>query len=236
LQEIKDNISAISRDISRICIERGIDPDSITIVAVTKTVDTDRMNYAIECGIRNIGENRVQEIMAKYENVKGNVNWHLIGHLQTNKVKYIIDKVALIHSVDSLRLAEEISKRAERAGMVKDVLVQVNVAQEETKFGIEYESIDSFVEQLSSFPGIRVKGLMTIAPYYEDAERTRPVFRRLKEKYDMLATAAVSNVEMKYLSMGMSNDYKVAIEEGSNMVRIGTGIFGARNYDINKGV
>ncbi|NLK34941.1 MAG: YggS family pyridoxal phosphate-dependent enzyme, partial [Gracilibacteraceae bacterium] len=226
----------ISRDISRICIERGIDPDSITIVAVTKTVDTDRMNYAIECGIRNIGENRVQEIMAKYENVKGNVNWHLIGHLQTNKVKYIIDKVALIHSVDSLRLAEEISKRAERAGMVKDVLVQVNVAQEETKFGIEYESIDSFVEQLSSFPGIRVKGLMTIAPYYEDAERTRPVFRRLKEKYDMLATAAVSNVEMKYLSMGMSNDYKVAIEEGSNMVRIGTGIFGARNYDINKGV
>ncbi|MGI6586651.1 MAG: YggS family pyridoxal phosphate-dependent enzyme [Lutisporaceae bacterium] len=236
MQEIKDNISAISRDISRICIERGIDPDSITIVAVTKTVDTDRMNYAIECGIRNIGENRVQEIMAKYENVKGNVNWHLIGHLQTNKVKYIIDKVALIHSVDSLRLAEEISKRAERAGMVKDVLVQVNVAQEETKFGIEYESIDSFVEQLSSFPGIRVKGLMTIAPYYEDAERTRPVFRRLKEKYDMLATAAVSNVEMKYLSMGMSNDYKVAIEEGSNMVRIGTGIFGARNYDINKGV
>ena len=236
MQDIKDNISAISRDIREICIKRGIDPDSITIVAVTKTVDTDRMNYAIECGIRNIGENRVQEIMAKYENVKGNVNWHLIGHLQTNKVKYIIDKVALIHSVDSLRLAEEISKRAERAGMVKDVLVQVNVAQEETKFGIEYESIDSFVEQLSSFPGIRVKGLMTIAPYYEDAERTRPVFRRLKEKYDMLATAAVSNVEMKYLSMGMSNDYKVAIEEGSNMVRIGTGIFGARNYDINKGV
>lgn len=236
MQDIKDNISAISRDIREICIKRGIDPDSITIVAVTKTVDIGRINYAIKCGINNIGENRVQEIMAKYDNVEGNVNWHLIGHLQTNKVKYIIDKVALIHSVDSLSLAEEISKRAERAGIVKDVLVQVNVAQEETKFGIEYESIDSFVEQLSRFPGIRVKGLMTIAPYFEDAELTRPVFRRLKEKYDMLAAASVSNVEMKYLSMGMTNDYKVAIEEGSNMVRIGTGIFGARNYDINKGV
>ncbi|HQE66825.1 MAG TPA: YggS family pyridoxal phosphate-dependent enzyme, partial [Bacillota bacterium] len=207
-------------------------PDSITIIAVTKTVDPDRMNYAIKCGIRNIGENKVQEIMAKYENIEENVNWHLIGHLQTNKVKYIIDKVALIHSVDSIGLAEEISKRAEKAGLVKDVLVQVNVAQEETKFGIEYDDTDSFVERLSGFSGIRVKGLMTIAPYYDDAELARPVFRQLKEKFDMLAAAGIPNINMKYLSMGMTNDYKVAIEEGSNMVRIGTGIFGARNYDL----
>ena len=190
------------------------------------------MNYAIKCGSRNIGENKVQEIMAKYENIEESVNWHLIGHLQTNKVKYIIDKVALIHSVDSIGLAEEINKRAEKAGLVKDVLVQVNVAQEETKFGIEYDDTDSFVERLSGLPGIRVKGLMTIAPYYDDAELARPVFRRLKEKFDMLAAAGIPNVDMKYLSMGMTNDYKVAIEEGSNMVRIGTGIFGARNYDL----
>ena len=232
MQEIRDSIKNISQDIRDICIRTGRDPGGVTIIAVTKTVDTDHINYAIECGIQNIGENKVQEIMAKYENIEGNVNWHLIGHLQTNKVKYIIDKVGLIHSIDSISLAEEISRRAEKAGLVKDVLVQVNVAQEDTKFGIDYEEIDGFVKQLSQLGGIRVKGLMTIAPYYEDKEFVRPVFKRLKEKFDMLAKADIPNVEMKYLSMGMTNDYKLAIEEGSNMVRIGTGIFGARNYNI----
>jgi len=232
LQEIRDNIANISRNIRDICVRTGKDPGSITIIAVTKTVAADRINYALGCGIHNIGENKVQEIMAKYENVEGNVNWHLIGHLQTNKVKYIIDKVELIHSVDSLSLAEEISRRALKAGLVKNILVQVNVAQEDTKFGVDYEETDSFVKQLSELPGIRVKGLMTIAPYYEDTELVRPVFRRLKEKYDDLAEANITNVEMKYLSMGMTNDFKAAIEEGSNMVRIGTGIFGTRNYNI----
>lgn len=231
MQEIRDNISSISQDIRDICIRTGKDPDSVTIVAVTKTIDTDRINYAIGYGIQNIGENKVQEVMAKFDNVDKNVNWHLIGHLQTNKVKYIIDKVAVIHSLDSISLAEEISRRAEKAGLVKDVLVQVNVAEEETKFGIEYGEIDSFIKQLSQLGGIRVKGLMTIAPHYEDTEFVRPVFRKLKEKFDMLAKVDIPNVEMKYLSMGMTNDYKHAIEEGSNMVRIGTGIFGARNYD-----
>ncbi len=231
MQEIRDNIDDISRDIRDICIKAGKDPDSVTLIAVTKTVEPERINYAISCGIRNIGENKVQEVMAKYENIEGNVNWHLIGHLQTNKVKYIIDKAALIHSVDSISLAEEISKRAEKAGLVKDVLVQVNVAQEETKFGIGYDEIDGFVRQLSKMPGIRVRGLMTIAPYYEDIDFARPIFRRLKEKYDSLSKAGIPNVDMKYLSMGMTNDYKVAIQEGSNMVRIGTGIFGARNYN-----
>ena len=232
MQEIRDNIDTISQDIRDICIRAGKDPGNVTIIAVTKTVDTDRINYAIGCGIQNIGENKVQEIMNKYENIEGNVNWHLIGHLQTNKVKYIIDKVALIHSIDSIGLAEEINRRAEKAGLVKDVLVQVNVAQEDTKFGIDYEEIDSFVKQLSQMGSIRVKGLMTIAPYYEDSELARPVFKRLKEKFDMLAKADIPNVEMKYLSMGMTNDYKLAIEEGSNMVRIGTGIFGKRSYNI----
>jgi pyridoxal phosphate enzyme (YggS family) len=232
LQEIRDNINAIYREIKDICEKTGRDPDGVTVIAVTKTVDTDRINYAIGCGIGNIGENKVQEVMAKYENIEGNVNWHLIGHLQTNKVKYIIDKVALIHSVDSISLAEEISKRAEKAGLVRDILVQVNVADEDTKFGIGYEEVDGFVLQLSRLPGIKVKGLMTIAPYFEDPELVRPVFRKLKEKFDMLAGSGIPNVEMKHLSMGMTNDYRQAIEEGSNMIRIGTGIFGARNYNI----
>jgi PLP dependent protein len=232
LQEIRDNIRTISQDIRDICMKAGKDPDSITLIAVTKTVDTDRINYAIGCGIQNIGENKVQEVMAKFDNIEKNVNWHLIGHLQTNKVKYIIDKVALIHSVDSISLAAEISRRSEKAGLVKDVLIQVNIAEEETKFGIEYDEIDSFIKQLSQFGGIKVKGLMTIAPYFEDTELVRPVFRQLKEKFDMLAEANIQNVEMKFLSMGMTHDYKLAIEEGSNMVRIGTGIFGVRNYNI----
>ncbi|MEA4846281.1 MAG: YggS family pyridoxal phosphate-dependent enzyme, partial [Clostridiaceae bacterium] len=143
MQKIKDNIISISRDIRDICLKSGRDPDSVTIIAVTKTVAPDRMNFAIECGIRNIGENKVQEIMAKYENIEEKVNWHLIGHLQTNKVKYIIDKVALIHSVDSISLAEEISKRAEKAGLAKDVLVHVNIAQDETKFGRGSEELVS---------------------------------------------------------------------------------------------
>ena len=232
MQEIRDNIRSISQDIRDICIRTGKDPESVTIIAVTKTIDTDRIKYAIDCGIQNIGENKVQEVMSKFDNIERNVNWHLIGHLQTNKVKYIIDKVALIHSVDSISLAEEISRRAEKAGLVMDVLIQVNVAEEDTKFGIEYGEIDGFIKQLSKLEGIMVKGLMTIAPNYEDTELVRPVFRQLKEKFDMLAKADIPNVEMKYLSMGMTNDFKMAIEEGSNMVRIGTGIFGARNYNI----
>lgn len=232
MQIIKNNISEIHQNIKDICRRTGRDSDSITIIAVTKTIEPDRINYAIECGIENIGENKVQEIMAKYENIKKNVNLHLIGHLQTNKVKYIIDKVELIHSVDSIGLAQEIGRRAEKVGLIKNILVQVNVAQEDTKFGIAYEDVDSFLKQLSQLSQIRVKGLMTVAPYYEDIELVRPVFRRLKEKYDILAKADIPNVEMKYLSMGMTNDYKLAIEEGSNMIRIGTGIFGARNYNI----
>jgi len=230
LQDIRDNIDNISRSIREVCEKAGRNPEDITLIAVTKTIAPERINYAIGCGIQDIGENKVQEVMSKYENIEGNVNWHLIGHLQTNKVKYIIDKVALIHSVDSLDLAEEIDKRAKKAGIVKDVLVQVNVAQEDTKFGIEYKDTEVFMRQLSKLEGVRVKGLMTIAPYSEDPEQVRPVFRQLKEMYDTLVAAGIDNIDMKYLSMGMTNDYKVAIEEGSNMVRIGTGIFGARNY------
>jgi pyridoxal phosphate enzyme (YggS family) len=231
LDSIKANIDAIRDEIKKVCLKSGRNPDEITIIAVTKTIEPERINLAVDCGATNLGENKVQEIMDKYDAVNKNVKWHLIGHLQTNKVKYIIDKVGLIHSIDSVKLAEEISRRAEKDNLIKDVLVQVNVAKEETKFGIDIEETIDFVKSISVFDNIRIKGLMTIAPYSEDPEGVRPVFRRLKEKFDELAKMNISNTEMKYLSMGMSNDYKIAIEEGANMVRIGTAIFGKRNYN-----
>lgn len=232
MQEINDNIRRIQAEIAGICSQTGRNPEDITLIAVTKTVDPDRINHAIDCGIGHVGENKVQEVTAKYDFISKKVKWHLIGHLQTNKVKYIIDKVDLIHSLDSQSLAQEINKRAEKAGIVKEVLIQVNVAKEESKFGIDFEDIDSFLYSLAGLSNIRVCGLMTIAPYYEDPELVRPVFKQLKIKFDALSKSDLPNIEMRYLSMGMTNDFTVAIEEGANMVRIGTGIFGKRNYNI----
>lgn len=230
LDDIQVNVAEIKEEIKQICNRLGRNPENITLVVVTKTVEPERINYAVDCGVSNLGENKVQEIVDKYETVSKNIKWHLIGHLQTNKVKYIIDKVELIHSVDSVKLAEEISKKAEKYDITKDVLVQVNVAEEESKFGIGLDEAVNFVKSISVFDNIRIKGLMTIAPYSEDPEGVRLVFRQLKEKFDELSQMNLPNVEMKYLSMGMSNDYQIAIEEGSNMVRIGTAIFGKRNY------
>lgn len=229
--EIRENLLNIRSNIAEVCAKLGRNPDDICLIAVTKTVDVDRINHCIECGARDIGENKVQEIMDKYEKISKDVKWHLIGHLQSNKVKYIIDKVDLIHSVDSISLAQEINSRAEKNALIKEVLVQVNVADEESKFGIEYDRTESFVREISQLGNIRVKGLMTIAPLFEDVENARPVFRALKQKFDELNIMKIPDVEMKYLSMGMTNDYRIAIEEGSNMVRVGTGIFGKRNYN-----
>lgn len=230
MDDIQVNIADIKEEIKQICQSCDRNPEDITLIVVTKTVDPERINYAVDCGVSNLGENKVQEIMDKYETVSKNIKWHLIGHLQTNKVKYIIDKVELIHSVDSVKLAEEISKRAEKYDITKDVLVQINVAEEETKFGIELEEAVNFVKSISEFNNIRIKGLMTIAPYSDNPEGVRLVFRKLREKFDELSQMNLPNTEMKYLSMGMSNDYHIAIEEGANMIRIGTAIFGKRNY------
>jgi PLP dependent protein len=230
LDDIQVNIADIKEEIKQICQNCGRSPDDVTLVVVTKTVDPERINYAVDSGVSNLGENKVQEIMDKYEAVSKNIKWHLIGHLQTNKVKYIIDKVELIHSVDSVKLAEEISKRAEKYDITKDVLVQINVAKEESKFGIDLDEAVNFVKSISVFDNIRIKGLMTIAPYSENPEGVRLVFRQLKEKFDELSQMSLPNTEMKYLSMGMSNDYQIAIEEGANMIRIGTAIFGKRDY------
>ncbi len=230
--EIKNNLEIIQSKIVKACERSGRNPAELEIIAVTKTIDIESIDYALDCGINSIGENKVQEIMDKYPKIQKPVKWHLIGHLQTNKVKYIIDKVDLIHSLDSISLAEEINKRAAKLSLIKDVLIQVNVAEEESKFGIGYDEVDSFIEQLQGFDNIRVRGFMTIAPYFEDPEQVRPYFRRLKQKFDEYQKKELKGNDIEFLSMGMTNDYEVAAEEGANLLRIGTGIFGARNYNV----
>jgi pyridoxal phosphate enzyme (YggS family) len=190
------------------------------------------LKEAYDAGARVFGENKVQEIVDKYDQMPSDVKWHMIGHLQRNKVKYIVDKVAMIHSVDSLRLAETIEKEAEKKDVVVPILIEVNVAQEESKFGLKPEEVLPFIEQIASFPHIQIKGLMTIAPYVENAEENREIFRELKKLSVDIAAKNINNVTMSVLSMGMTGDYMVAVQEGATMVRVGTGIFGARNYAI----
>jgi pyridoxal phosphate enzyme (YggS family) len=227
---IAENIEKVKARIRAAAERSGRDPADIKIIAVTKTVSPERIARTVDCGLTELGENRVQELCAKYEQVDRRCNWHLIGHLQTNKVKYIIDKVSLIHSLDRTELAEEIHKRALKEGKVIDALVQVNAAGEETKFGVPVEQAKTFVCEMSKFPNIKVRGLMTIAPLAKDPEEVRWVFETLRKlRIDINNECADNiNINMDYLSMGMSGDFEVAIEEGSNMVRIGTAIFGER--------
>lgn len=230
---ISENIERVRERIERAAKKSGREAADIKIIAVTKTIDVQRIVKAIELGITDIGENRVQELCEKYDRININnigigFNWHMIGHLQTNKVKYIINKVHMIQSLDRVELAREIQKRAEKVNRILDVLVQVNVAREETKFGLFKEQVPEFVKILAGFKNIRVKGLMTIAPYAKDPEDVRHIFRELRKLLIDIKKENIDNIDMDYLSMGMSNDFEVAIEEGSNMVRIGTAIFGER--------
>jgi pyridoxal phosphate enzyme (YggS family) len=199
------------------------------LVAVTKTVDVDTINEAIDFGITDIGENRVQELTKKIDLIGDRVNYHLIGHLQTNKVKYIIDKVKLIHSLDRISLAKELDKRAKQNDLIINTLVQVNVAEEDTKFGLEVSQVLPFIEQVLAYDSIRIRGLMTMAPYTDDEVLLRKVFRTMYELKEKILSQDYENLSMDYLSMGMTNDYKIALEEGSNMIRVGSGIFGERN-------
>lgn len=204
--------------------------EDVLLVAVTKLHTAEEINEAIDCGITDIGENKVQEIMDKFDHVKP-VRWHLIGHLQTNKVKYIIDKVSMIYSVDSLKLAQEINKRAEQHGLVMDILIQVNSAMEESKFGITTEETGQLIKDiLDTCPHVRIRGLMCIAPFEENPEDARIYFEEVKKQYDEYGGIQHERLDFKYLSMGMSNDFQVAIEAGSNLIRVGTLIFGARDY------
>ncbi|MEN3037633.1 MAG: YggS family pyridoxal phosphate-dependent enzyme [Candidatus Kryptonium sp.] len=226
---IAENIYKIRQKIREVCQKVGRDPNEITIVAVTKTVPVDKIKEAISAGINDIGENRVQELLEKRSYIE-NVRWHFVGHLQTNKVKYIVDFVHLIHSVDSLKLALEIEKRAKKINRIIDVLIEVNTSGEKTKHGVKPEETIELAKQISeSCEFIRIKGLMTVAAYLPDPEDVRPMFRLLKQISDEIKKLDIKNVEMKHLSMGMSNDYLIAVEEGATIVRIGTAIFGPRN-------
>ncbi len=229
---IKENIEYITSIKNKAAEAAGRKGDEVLLCAVTKTRPPEDLNEAIDAGITDIGENKVQEIMDKYEHVKP-VRWHLIGHLQTNKVKYIIDKVSMIHSVDSTKLADEINKRAEQHDLTMDILIQVNSAMEESKFGITTEETEGMIKYiLENCPNIRIKGLMCMAPFDENPENVRIFFSMVKEQYDKFAKIDHERLDFKYLSMGMSHDFEVAIAEGSNLIRVGTAIFGARDYSM----
>lgn len=227
---IEQNITDILKNIEVSAKKVNKSLEDITVIAVTKTVDSDRALQAFEAGLNNLGENRVQEFVKKYEIMKDyHIDWHIIGHLQKNKVKYIIGKVKLIHSLESLSLAEEIDKRSKQHEIVTDVLVELNIAEEDSKFGINKDNLIDFIKSLEVFENIRIVGLMTVAPYTENKEEVRWVFREMKQLYDKVSNMIFKNVDIKFLSMGMTNDYDVAIEEGANIIRIGTAIFGSRN-------
>ena len=226
-----DNLREVQENIRLACEKSGRDPDEVTLIAVSKTKPISMIKEIYQGGIRKFGENKVQDLTDKYEAMPKDIEWHMIGHLQRNKVKYIVDKVAMIHSVDSLRLAEEISKEAVKKQVTVNILVEVNVAGEDTKFGFSMEETEEVVKAFSKLPGLNVEGLMTSAPYVTDSEENRKFFRGLKQLCVDINSKNIDNIHMGVLSMGMTNDYMIAIEEGATHVRVGTAIFGDRNYD-----
>ena len=226
------NYNAVKENIKKACEQAGRSQEEVTLLAVSKTKPVDMLMDVYHAGARDFGENKVQELVDKIPQLPSDIRWHLIGHLQRNKVKYIVDKVYLIHSVDSLRLAEEISREAVKKQVEVNILIEVNVAEEESKFGVSVADTEELVRQIAVLPGIHIQGLMTIAPYVENPEQNRPVFRALKKLAVDIKMKNIDNVHMDVLSMGMTGDYEVAVEEGATMVRVGTGIFGERDYSI----
>ena len=228
---IKENLQSVQDNIKEICRKCGRNPDDVTLIAVSKTKPNEMLMEAYDSGIREFGENYVQELSDKIETLPDDINWHMIGHLQRNKVKYIVGKVAMIHSVDSLRLAEAIDNESSKKGVKTDILVEVNAANEENKFGVTLEEAEDFIRQLSHFDNIVVRGLMTSAPLVDNPEKNRVFFRQLRQLLVDINAKNIDNIHMDVLSMGMTNDYDIAIEEGATHVRVGTAIFGARNYN-----
>lgn len=227
---LKENLKLVDEKICTACKNAERNRKDVTLIAVSKTKPVETLREAYDLGVRVFGENKVQELCDKYEALPKDIHWHMIGHLQRNKVKYIIDKVDLIHSVDSIRLAETIEKEAAKKDIVARILVEVNVAGEDTKFGLAPEEVDGFIDEISTYSHIEVAGLMTIAPYVQNPEENRSIFARLRKLSVDIASKNVDNVNVSILSMGMTNDYEVAVEEGATMVRVGTGIFGERDY------
>ena len=227
---IKTNLNEVEQNILSACKKSGRNREEITLIAVSKTKPVELLNEAYEAGMRNFGENKVQEMCDKYEVMAKDIAWHMIGHLQTNKVKYLIGKTALIHSVDSYKLACEIEKQAAKHDCIMDILIEVNIAEEESKFGLLENDVIDLVKQVAKLPHVKIRGLMTVAPYVVDSEENRPFFRKIKQLSVDINNQNIDNVSMDILSMGMTGDYQVAIEEGATMVRVGTGIFGERDY------
>lgn len=227
---LKENLAFVENEIQEACVRAGRVREEVTLIAVSKTKPVSELWEAYSLGVRVFGENKVQELADKYEALPKDIHWHMIGHLQRNKVKYIIDKVDLIHSVDSIRLAETIEKEAAKKNITVNILIEVNVAGEESKFGVSPKELPGFVVEVAKFPHIRVQGLMTIAPFVENSEENRAIFESLRKLSVDIEEKNVDNITMRVLSMGMTNDYSVAVEEGATMVRVGTGIFGARDY------
>ena len=231
---LKENLSEVEERIQAACERAGRKRDEVTLIAVSKTKPPHMLQEAYDLGVRVFGENKVQEIREKYEILPQDIQWHMIGHLQTNKVKYIIDKVKLIHSVDSLKLGETIEKEAAKQNRIMDILLEVNVAQESSKFGLKTEEVIPLMEKFSQLPHLRVKGLMTIAPFVENPEENRKHFKKLYQLYVDIKSKNIDNGTMSVLSMGMTGDFEVAVEEGATMIRVGTGIFGSRQIGEKK--
>ncbi len=231
---IRENLEKVRENIVKAAKDAGRDPGSVTLIAVSKTKPVSMLQEAYDAGVRDFGENKVQEITEKYPQLPKDIRWHMIGHLQTNKVKYIVDKVTMIHSVDSLKLASEISRQAVKHDTTVDILIEVNVAGEESKFGVSPAQAPELVMQISKLPGIRIRGLMTVAPPVSDPTENKPVFCALSQLLVDIDAKNIDNVNMDCLSMGMSGDYTVAIAEGATLVRVGTSIFGEREYRVDR--
>ncbi len=229
---IKSNLLEVHKNMRKACEKAGRSESDVELIAVSKTKPVSDLMEAYESGCRIFGENKVQELVDKYNVMPKDIKWHMIGHLQRNKVKYIVDKTALIHSVDSLKLAEEISREALKKQVQVAILIEVNVAGEDTKFGVKPEETEELVRRAAVLPGISIKGLMTIAPYVDDPEENRQYFGKLKQLSVDINQKNIDNVNMNVLSMGMTGDYTVAIEEGATFIRVGTGIFGERKYPV----
>ena len=229
---VVDNYNKIKEEVIQTAVKAGRNPEDVTLIAVSKTKPLADIEELIRIGVLDFGENKVQELCDKYENVSKPVRFHQIGHLQTNKVKYVVDKAYMIHSLDSLKLAKEIEKEAAKKNVIAQVLIEVNVAEEDSKFGLKLQEVIPFLKEIKDFSHIHVNGLMTIAPFVDNPEDNRKYFRALKQLSLDIICENIDNIDMNVLSMGMTNDFKVAIEEGATMVRVGTAIFGQRNYNI----
>ena len=226
------NLQEVEKKITEACKKAKRSREDITLIAVSKTKPVSMLQEVYDLGVRDFGENKVQELTDKVPNLPEDIRWHMIGHLQRNKVKQVIDKTVLIHSVDSIRLAEAIEAEATKKDIIVHILLEVNVAEEDSKFGLKVAEVLPAIEQIAAMPHIRIEGLMTIAPFVENPEENRTVFARLQKLSVDIAKKNIDNVSVNILSMGMTNDYQVAIEEGATMIRVGTGIFGERDYQI----